>query len=229
MNSNRRAAQLLPKAIRIGRFLYRFPFVKGIGISGSLSKNVADEKADIDFFIITKANRLWICRTLMHLFKKLTFLAGRQHFYCMNYYIDEEALLLHEQNIFTAIEIRTLLPVSGEAAFRQFFSVNQWVNNWLPCHPLRPTAAEQTRESTGKRFIEWIGDNRMIDRIDNYLMQITGRRWQRKEKRGKRNKKGQRMGLATGKHFARSNPGGLKEKILSRYEEKLIQLGLKGF
>ena len=47
---NRRAEKLLPKAITIGRFLYRFPFVRAVGISGSLSKNFADEKADIDFF-----------------------------------------------------------------------------------------------------------------------------------------------------------------------------------
>jgi len=78
---NQYAAVLLKKAVSIGRFLYRFPYVRAIGISGSLSKNFADEKADIDFFIITKSNRLWIARTLMHLYKKLSFLRGRQHFY----------------------------------------------------------------------------------------------------------------------------------------------------
>ena len=83
---NLRAKKLLPRAYAIGRFLYRFPFVRAIAISGSLSKDFADEKADIDFFIITKANRLWIARTIMHLFKKLTFITGHQHYFCMNYY-----------------------------------------------------------------------------------------------------------------------------------------------
>src|SRR5690349_5317683 len=46
---NRKAAELLKKAIRTGRFLYKFPFTRAIGISGSLSKNYADEKADFDF------------------------------------------------------------------------------------------------------------------------------------------------------------------------------------
>ncbi|MEI9810645.1 MAG: hypothetical protein WDO16_23755 [Bacteroidota bacterium] len=118
---NQRAGQLLPKAMRIGRFLSRFPYVRGVGISGSLSKMYADEKADIDFFIITKANRLWIARTFMHLFKKLTFLTGRQHLYCMNYYIDEKALKLGEQNIYTAIETVTLLPAGGNAMQGFFF------------------------------------------------------------------------------------------------------------
>src|SRR6185436_14110695 len=108
---NFRAKKLIPRAYSIGRFLCRFPFVKAIAISGSLSKDFADENADIDFFIITKANRLWIARTMMHLFKKLTFITGHQHYFCMNYYIDEEALMIQEKNIFTAIEICTLLPV----------------------------------------------------------------------------------------------------------------------
>src|SRR5262245_12222787 len=78
---NLRARNLIPKAYSIGKFLYRFPFVRAIAVSGSLSKDFADENADIDFFIITKANRLWIARTIMHLFKKLTFITGHQHYF----------------------------------------------------------------------------------------------------------------------------------------------------
>jgi len=103
IQGNLRAVKLLAKANKIGRFLFKFPFVNAVGISGSLSKQYADEKADIDFFVITKANRLWIARTIMHVFKKLTFLTGRQHFYCMNYYVDEAALHLRDKNIFTAV------------------------------------------------------------------------------------------------------------------------------
>src|SRR5262245_47482525 len=60
---NIRAAKLLQRALKIGRFLQQFPYVRAIGISGSLSKNFASEKADIDFFIITHPRRLWIART----------------------------------------------------------------------------------------------------------------------------------------------------------------------
>ena len=119
---NLRAQMLMPKAFRIGRFLFHFPYVRAVCISGSLSKNFADEKADIDFFIITKANRLWLARTFMHFFKKFTFLTGHQHCFCMNYYIDEEALLIEAQNIFTAVEVITLVPVCGKQAINNFFS-----------------------------------------------------------------------------------------------------------
>ena len=113
LKGNRHADELLRIADRISRFLYQFPYVKGIGISGSLSKHYEDEDADIDYFIITSSNRLWIARTLMHLFKKWSFIRGRQHWYCMNYFVDEEALEIEEKNIFTATELITLLPACG--------------------------------------------------------------------------------------------------------------------
>jgi hypothetical protein len=224
INGNQRAAELLPRAREIGRFLYRFPFVKAIGISGSLSKNYADDRADIDFFVITKANRLWLARTLMHIFKKFTFLTGRQHYYCMNYYIDEEALLLEDQNIFTAIELKTLLPVCGDFTFWKFFGANHWSDEWLPACEFRKQSRKDPKP-VFKRFIEWISNNKLGNFLDTRLMRITTRRWKRKAMKGMRNEKGMTMELLTGKHFAKSNPGSFQEKVLALYKEKLTKLG----
>lgn len=222
---NARAKAMLSKAFAIGRFLFRFPFVRAIGVSGSLSKNFADEKADIDFFIITKANRLWIARTIMHLFKKLTFITGHQHYFCMNYYIDEEAMLIGSQNIFTAIEIGTLLPVAGKETLDNFFSINNWSREFFS-----PREYKLQKRRKGRHWLksctEWIFDNRIGDHFDNWLLKITTRRWQQKSNRGKRNKNGNTMNLVTGKHFSRSNPGAFQEKVLAKYEQKLMDLKL---
>jgi hypothetical protein len=195
-----------------------------VGISGSLSKNFADAKADVDFFIITKANRLWIARTLMHLYKKFTFLTGKQHFYCMNYYIDEEAMLLEDKNIFTAIEIKTLLPVSGDKTIKSFFETNKWTNNYLPACNFRRQAEVDPRSSLLKRIQEWMLNGKIGDLLENYLFRLTQKRWKRKFEKGLRNNKGQTMELITGKHFARSNPGAFQEKVLALYEQKLSGL-----
>jgi hypothetical protein len=127
LKGNDHAQTLLSIAAKNSRFLFQFPFVRGIGISGSLSKNYADENADIDYFIITGPNRLWISRTLMHLYKKLTFLTGRQHRYCMNYYIDEQALEIVEKNEFTAIEVITLKPFCGNGTVSRARGANVWL------------------------------------------------------------------------------------------------------
>ncbi len=193
-------------------------------ISGSLSKNYADAKADFDFFIITKARRLWIARTLMHLYKKLTFLRGRQHYYCMNYYIDEEVLLLEDQNIFTAIELKTLLPVSGEHTLQRMFGVNHWIDHWLPFCKFRKQEQADRPNSVLKRLFEWFFNNKRGDRLDDHLMRISTRRWKDKEQKGRKNNKGQLMMLISGKHHARFNPGAFQEKVLELYEQKLKKL-----
>ncbi len=118
------AAEQMKIAHRAATILSKFPYVKGVAISGSLSKKFADKNSDIDFFIITAANRLWIARSFMHLYKKFTFLTGRQHWFCMNYYVDEAGLEIEEKNIFTAMEIVTLMPMQG--SFTDFFKQNDW-------------------------------------------------------------------------------------------------------
>ena len=80
------AVEQMKTAQKAAKLLAAFPFIKGIAVSGSLSKNFADKDSDIDFFIVTAANRLWVARTFMHLYKKFTFLIGRQHWFCMNYF-----------------------------------------------------------------------------------------------------------------------------------------------
>jgi hypothetical protein len=227
-DGNLRAKNLIPKAYSIGGFLYRFPFVRAIAISGSLSKNFAEENADIDFFIITKANRLWIARTIMHLFKKLTFITGHQHYFCMNYYIDEEALLIQDKNIFTAIEIGTLRPVGGYQKLNEFFEMNNWSSDFINgAAKLNATAGEKNDVIPWyKRFAEWFFNNRVGDWLDEWLMRVTTRRWQKKHVKGIRNKNGRTMNLVTGKHFSQSNPGAFQEKVLFLYKQKLNDLNL---
>jgi hypothetical protein len=224
LQGNYRAQKLFPKAIRIGTFLYKFPYVRAVGISGSLSKNYADEKADFDFFIITKANRLWIARTILHLFKKFTFLVGKQNLYCMNYFVDEEALKIKEKNIYTATEIVTLFPVAGYATISEFLRTNKWVAEWLPVYAPDQRLKISEKGSLLKKLTEWIFDNKTGNRIDDLFFKWTTRRWKKKEKMGRKNSKGRVMNLVTNKHFSKSNPEAFQEKIVELYKTKVEEL-----
>jgi Peptidogalycan biosysnthesis/recognition len=224
---NLRAERLLVKAMKIGKFLSKFPYVRGIAVSGSLSKMYAGEKADIDFFIITKANRLWIARTFMHLFKKLTYLTGKQHFYCMNYYLDEKALKLRDQNIYTAVETTTLLPVCGES-MHEFFAANNWVSEWFAGYSsMIKNQQPHTNRSWIKKAIEWLFNNNAGNRLDDYLMKLTSRRWKKKQEKKMLNSEGKEMALITGKHFAWSNPDSFQEKVIGFYNKKIAEMKLR--
>lgn len=225
---NKRASALLAVAERTSNFLFCFPFVKAVGISGSLSKDFSAEKGDIDYFIITAAGKLWIARTLMHLFKKITFLTGKQHRYCMNYYVDEEALQIHEKNIFTAMEIITLVPACGHDVFMQFLEANRWTENFFPHYGRQTMLSEKHQgKSKIKIILEFILDHLSTRWLDDYLLKITTRRWRHKEQMQKLNAKGNRMGIETGKHFCKPNPQFLQKRILKMYNLKLKEMEMK--
>jgi hypothetical protein len=225
-NDNRRRADaLLPIAEKGARLLFQFPFVRGVFISGSLSKRCAEEKEDVDYFIVTSANRLWIARTIMHLFKKLTYLRGHQHRYCMNYYVDEEALEIREKNIFTATELITLIAASGNGGVISFFKANEWTARFYPQYHHRNRESVGTRRSSLlKRVCERLLDNRIGDRLDDYFRKVTAGRWKKKEDRGDLNLRGRKMSLQCGKHFARPNPEIFQQKVLARYNRKIKEL-----
>lgn len=270
LTGNVRAGILLSIAAKNARFLFQFPFVRGIGVSGSLSKNYADENADIDYFVITHTGRLWIARTLMHLYKKLTFLTGRQHRYCMNYYIDEKAIEIEEKNEFTAIELVTLKPFCGNGTIDKLFSANDWALAYYPNStpgkgnhtsmtgqttpgtfkgipgirfhnsgegsdtPAAGTGPIRTddmplalKDSRLKKILETCLSHPLIDRLDDYCLRVTSRRWKKKEEGKKVNMKGLPMALQTGKHYAKPNPAFLQRNIMRRFSEKLRELGIR--
>lgn len=224
LDGNARATRMMGTAKKVSNLLVRFPFVRGIAISGSLSKNFADEDSDIDLFIITAKNRLWVARTLMHCFKKLTFLVKREHYFCMNYYIDEEELQIREKNIYTAIEIATLIPVHGDTTFEQFYMANNWTRSYLPNKYMRLTTAKSLKRLLLKRAFEWLFNNQLGNALDDLLMKITTERWGKKRQQKKLNIKGLIMGMDAGKHYAKPDPKNFQEKLILKYQLKLSQI-----
>lgn len=226
-NGNRKANQLLAKANEITKLLYNFPYVRAVAISGSLSKNFADENADIDYFIITKANRLWIARTLMHLFKKLPFLKGRKQFYCMNYYVDEVQLQIEEKNIYTATELVTLIPMAGNGSMKKFFESNLWALSYFPNKYIPDLKNIFAKANWVKKTGEFVFNNRWGNCLDNYLMKLTTRRWKIKEVEKRLNTKGERMGLKTSKHCSKPTPIFFHDSFLKKYEKRMLEIDKK--
>jgi hypothetical protein len=222
MQGHRSAIEDLIIAKKIGRFLSRLPFVEAVAVSGSLSKYYADENTDIDFFIITSVNRLWIARTIMHFFKKISFIIGKQDWFCMNYYIDESKMEIPEKNLFTAIEIATLMPLEGELSFRKFLISNSWVHDFLPCYTFSGKA-HQLAKGFLRKVVEGILGLKVFDSIEALLMRITSKRWQKKaQKSGQRNDL-QVMGMAADKHFSKPDPAIFQQKFLQAYDKRIKQ------
>jgi predicted nucleotidyltransferase len=221
---NAKAKDMMVTAKKVCDLMIRFPYVRGIAISGSLSKNFADEDSDIDLFIITQKNRLWVARSIMHLFKKLTFLVKKEHYFCMNYYIDEQDLEIHEKNVYTATEVATLIPLNGDTIFEQFFAANGWTREYLPNKYMRISTAKPLKMSRLKRFTEYLFNSRLGNVLDNLLMRVTVSRWNKKMLAQKRNNHGFIMGMDAGKHYTKPDPVNFQNKLMARYRDRVAQV-----
>ncbi len=221
---NMLAIEQMKKAQQVSKLLSRFPFTKGIAVSGSLSKNFANAETDIDFFIVTDANRLWVARTFMHLYKKLTFLTGRQNWFCMNYYVDEAGLEITEKNIFTAMEIVTLLPMQGKSSLDNFMIENNWIKKYFPAERIIIDDTPEIKRRPIRRLIEKALSGGMGDAFDKWLMNITDRRWQKKTQKHQLNSKGICMGMIVGRHVSKPDPKNFQNKVVERYNNKVQQL-----
>jgi hypothetical protein len=225
LNGNMLAVKRLKLAMRISRVLAWCPYIRGIGISGSLSKNVAHKESDYDFFIITAANRLWIARTFQYFFVKSFSWLGLRYFCCLNYYIDEQALEIEERNIFTATEAITLLPARGRRSFQHFSAANQWVHDFVPNAAFRKVPGKEISSWPLKRCIEWMLNNRIGDRLDTVIMKYFSRRWTTLMSKKIVYHTGFVLGsMVVEKHLCKPMPQHFQQNILNRFEQKIAEM-----
>lgn len=209
-----KADLLRAKAFRIGRKIYRFPYVEGVAISGSLSKNVLHDDGDFDFFIITKPRRLWVARTLLILYKKI-FLFNSRKYFCVNYFIDTEHLEIEEKNYFTATELATLLPVAGEV-LEEMFNANKWV------HDYSRTRTEDLQFSSVKkpiftRFITWMLNRKLGEWTDRQFLRLTLRRWKSKFKDFQPDTF--ELTMRSRRYVSKHHPNNFQNRVLKQTEE----------
>jgi hypothetical protein len=146
----------------------------------------------------------------------------------MNYYVDEDALKIEEMNIFTATELITLMPVCGNGALERFFDANDWACAYLPNYAGKKASIRATHPGSWfKSIVERLLNNRLGDRLDNFLLSLTTRRWAKKTSAGALNKKGDRMILQTGKHFSRPDPSLLQARIMTWFNNRMKTLAAK--
>lgn len=227
IKENAAAEKQLKLAKQVASFLTWFPFIRGIAISGSLSKQVAKKDSDIDFFVITKENRLWIAELFLRFMIKCASILGLDKWFCVNYMVDETRLEVPEKNIFTATEIITLLPVYGTTVFNRFIEANTWVYSFFPNHLLFSNNARELKKTFPQKVIEYFFKGKLGDRADDAIVNYFSRRWRILITKNKFKKTGFQIGaVMADKHFCRPYPQHFQRKILELYDKKLKDLDL---
>jgi len=214
---NKKAQRMLNKAQRYSALIYRFPFVRCVCISGSLSKGYMDDTGDVDYFIITTPKRLWIARTFLIAFKKIILLNSHKYF-CVNYFIDTEHLDIPDRNIFTATELLTLMPMAGEQEYRKLMLKNKWATHYLPNHKLVQKPDRVVKAGRLKNWLECLLNHVAADVLDNWLMRITVRRWQRKFRHFSTEEL--EHAFRSRKYVSKHHPRNFQQRVLKQLDEQ---------
>ncbi len=124
------------------RQIAEFPFVRLLGITGSVSANNAKKNDDIDIFIITAPHTLWITRPLVLFYLEIkgirrrrgTPLHDQKDLICPNLWLDGTNFKLNkqDQNLYTAHEVLQVKPLFDKSqTYQRFLKTNSWVKRFL--------------------------------------------------------------------------------------------------
>jgi hypothetical protein len=135
------AVQKLKKAQTAARIIRFIPTVQGVALSGALAMQNAPADDDIDFFIITSPESLWLTRLCVIFildglgWRRKPLVMSFSDKICVNMFLDSNqlALPLKERDLYSAHEVIQLVPLVNKGKiFERFLQANAWVTEYLP-------------------------------------------------------------------------------------------------
>ena len=214
---NRKADEYLKKAYKISKFISHFPFIRGIFLSGSISKGYADKDSDIDYFILTSPGRLWFARTILIVVKKVVLFNSKKYF-CLNYFIDTEHLEIPDKNVFTATELNYLIPTYNKEIYSQLMNSNSWIKSYQPNFIPYDKNIIHVKDGLIKCFLEKLFSGFIGDKLDDLFMKTNEKFWKFKYR------KSQGIyspSIRCKKHVSKIHPQNFQNRVLDLYEAKI--------
>lgn len=209
----------------IGKSLSVIPWIRLIGVSGSLAMENAGKQDDIDLFIVTAKNRLWLSRLLV--LSMLDLMGVRRKFdmdrgkargkVCVNLLLEEDRLA-QTQDLYTAHEVLQMKVLrQKDKTYFKFLSDNDWVFNFLP-NWTTDGAKHQKGQVVGKKVstkkrLETVLQNPYVEVLEK-LSRILQLKLMHKAK-------GQEQVLPNALYF---HPENYQEQVLKLYKSKVKSL-----
>lgn len=204
-------------AQKTARRLSRIPTIFCIGLSGGLSVGNGTDKDDIDFFIITKKNTLFITRLQIVILLELLGLRRSWKMkhaankICVNLLIDETQLAWpsDKHDLYTAHEIAQMQPLyERNGIYGAFLQANTWITSFFPnWHPGKQKPMLQKANKS-----VFIFTNNVTEVIARFLQKVYMQRHRTTEK--------------VEKQFLAFHPKDYRLRTLSQLRSKCKQFGL---
>jgi hypothetical protein len=139
----------------------------------------------------------------------------------MNYFLDQSDLVIPDQNLYTAIELATLIPVYNQREYARLMTHNRWMAGFLPNDPGEADQRFLVRVSKErlKSLAEWLISRIKPDKINRLLMEFTDRKWRKKWSRRGFPMEEYDQAFHTTLHVSKNHPANFQKRILSALKE----------
>ena len=139
-----RQVEISKKWARIDKFfnwLAVLPFVRQISVINSLALGTADSDSDIDFFVVTKNNRLYFVRSMIIVVFRLLGVYKTRHQikdrFCFGFFVSEkdldlEHLLIKPRDPYFKFWLANMRPLVGGQQYWQMMQANSWLAQDFP-------------------------------------------------------------------------------------------------
>lgn len=174
--------QKLKIARRGIRLIKSVPYLRAVFVCNTTGSEQANENSDIDFFIVTEKNRIWITRMLITFLLELFRLrrVGKRvkNKICLSFYVTVENLDLAnlrvaDDDVHFAYWINQMLPVfDPDNYYTKFLQANSWTKTYLPNIDLNqissylPKVSESRFDKIWKKVWEKMWQGKYGDMID---------------------------------------------------------------
>lgn len=111
------------------RLIAALPYVRLLGLSGSVAHLNMENGGDLDIFIVTKGARVWSTAVAVILLAKAL---GRRRTLCANFIVADTALAFDQHDLFSANQVINLKPLVGDDTYRRLLDANPFVHDFYP-------------------------------------------------------------------------------------------------
>ena len=168
------------RALRIAKFLQLAPFIRMIGVNGSMTKGKITENSDIDFLIVSKVCRIWTNRFFITF---LTHITGKRRYgqkiagrICLNRYHTDDFLEIFPHDEYHGKVFSKLFPVLD---LENFYERYKKANSWMSSYGFQDNDFPKVKPSRFlgviRKFFEWVLSGRFGDYVEKKLG-----KWQKK-------------------------------------------------
>lgn len=158
------AQRKIKKAARVSKLFKLIPWIKMIAVGNIIGTDNLKDESDIDLFIITEPERIWLARFFCASFAQLLGLRPKKNNtrdkICLSFFVSEEAmnlkkLMLGGKDIYFICWLAGLRPVYNKTgSYEKFMEANGWIKEYLPnlnlFVPLTPGSRIPPKRRAGK-------------------------------------------------------------------------------